>query len=42
MSLEATQIPEELELQAFVIVSYLIWVLEPNLGSLKEQQVPLT
>lgn len=45
VSLEANvglQIPEELKLQALVIVSYLIWVVEPNLGSLKEQQVPLT
>lgn len=45
VSLEANvglQIPEALELQALVIVSYLIWVVEPNLGFLKEQQVPLT
>ena len=44
VSLEANvglQIPEELELQALVIVSYLIWEVEPNLGSLEEQEILL-
>lgn len=35
--------PESLKLlESLAMVSHLIWILEPNLGLLEKQQVPLT